>query len=148
MDELTPSELLLYSLLDVSDFGVADGDKENAEGVVVPIVDATNNTISLALNASRAILYELLPDPTSPKAKLALIYFATARLYMILASDIGASVGLVTGRGGQVSLPIGSRLEAEGAALIWFRQARALYPEVLWPPLLPSEGGMQKFRRG
>lgn len=141
MIDLTPTEVLSYSALNPEHFGVSAG-TTLVGGEPVNVVDTEGNVVYSTVEAARLAFDDIVVDQSDAvRAKLALIYYALAKLYGVLADRKGMYVGLVTQRGGQVSTPLGSYAELMNAASRNYQEARNLYPDAAWPSLDPSASG-------
>jgi len=144
-----PSEILAYAQLRPAHFGVAEGVLTDDEGNPHIPVDQPGNVVYNTVTAARVAFDRIVTNQSDTvRAQLAFIYYALSRLFGVLADRKAQHVGLATGRGGQVSTPIGSHLELMQAARRNYQEAKNLYPDAPWPPIDgEASGGSVKVPR-
>lgn len=136
MDTPLPSVILRHAGLRPRHFGVAEEPLTEEDGGGRLPVDQPGNPVSNTVAAARVLFDRIVTDQSDEvRAELAFIYFALAKLFGVLADRKAQFTGLVTGRGGQVSTPLGSHDELMKAAARNYQEAKNLYPDAAWPPL-------------
>jgi hypothetical protein len=146
---MLPSDILKHAGLRPRHFGVDEALLTDDDGTTHIPVDQPGNVVYNTVAAARLAFDEIVKDQSDEaRAEVAFTYFALAKLFGVLADRKAQHVGLATGRGGQVSTPIGSHAELMKAAARNYQEAKNLYPDAPWPPLDgEASGGSVKVPR-